>query len=172
MRNSPGTPPFSFADPYTVTTNSDVIVSESTDGGATWSAPAAYTIAGDQFMPWGAFDGSGTLRVGTFDRSYDGSNHQYGYTLLSGTPGSSTSTQVTTTLSDPTKHDRWFSGVTLNPDFPRPTEFLGDYSNIAAIPGTNSGVVAYWTDMRNENCWGLSSGCGLHGEDGYFASTG
>ncbi|HZD86913.1 MAG TPA: sialidase family protein [Gaiellaceae bacterium] len=173
MRNSPGTPYPPFADPYTVSTNSDVVVSESTDGGQTWSTPAAYAIPGDQFMPWAAFDGNGTLRVGTFDRSYDASNHEYGYTLLTGTPTSYTSTQVTTALSDPTMNDRWFSGLTLNDSYPRPTEFLGDYSNIAAVPGSGSGIVAYWTDMRQLDCWpSTDTSCGLHGEDGYFARVG
>src|SRR5207237_670195 len=124
MRDTPGLPFAPFASPYSVTTNSDVIVSESTDGGQTWSTPAAYPIPGDQFMPWGAFDGSGTLRVGTFDRSYDASNHQYGYTLLTGTPGSFASTQVTDELSDPTMNDRWFAR-NANSSFPNATAFLG-----------------------------------------------
>jgi hypothetical protein len=40
-------------DPYKVKTNSDVIVSQSFDGGATWSAPIALAIPNDQFQPWG-----------------------------------------------------------------------------------------------------------------------
>ncbi len=120
------------------TTNSDVVVSESTDGGATWSAPTAIALPGDQFMPWGAFDGSGSLRIGFFDRSYDAANHQYGYTLATETsPGTFTETPVTTALSDPTANDRWFAQTANNA-----TAFLGDYSNIAAIPGSSSGVVA------------------------------
>jgi BNR/Asp-box repeat len=165
MRNTPGIPFTPFANPYDVTTNSDVVVSESTDGGQTWSAPAAYPLSGDQFMPWGAFDASGALRVGTFDRSYDGANHRYGYTVLTGTPASYTSTQVSTALSDPTKNDRWFRR-TVDPAFPSATSFLGDYSNIAVVPRTTH-VVAYWTDMREEACFPASV-CG-HGEDAYFA---
>jgi hypothetical protein len=162
MRNSSTPAP---SDPYAAVTNSDVVVSESFDGGQTWSAAAAYAIPGDQFMPWGAFDASGTLRVGTFDRSYDAANHEYGYTVLNGTPASYTSTQATTELSDPTTGDRWFAG-TLNADFPFATSFLGDYSNIAVVPGTTS-VVAYWTDMRNTVSFAGRTG---HGEDAYFAS--
>jgi hypothetical protein len=164
MRNTSGLPFQYFLDPYGLPTNSDVIVSESFDGGATWSGPTAYEIPGDQFMPWGAFDSSGTLHVGTFDRSYDPNNHMYGYTLLTGTPGSYTPTEVTTELSDPTTGDRWFAG-TLNDAFPYATSFLGDYSNIAVVPGT-SDVAAYWTDMRNDATFGGRTG---HGEDGYFA---
>jgi hypothetical protein len=171
MRNTAGIPFAPFADPYSVSTNSDVVVSQSFDGGATWSAPSAYMINGDQFMPWGAFDASGTLRVGTFDRSYDASNHQYGYTLLTGTPASYTSTLVSTAFSDPTTNDRWFARtLSTDPAFANATAFLGDYANIAVVPGTTS-VVAYWTDMREINCWpSTGTSCGRHGEDGFFAS--
>ncbi len=160
MRNSTTPAP---SDPYSATTNSDIVVSQSWDGGATWSAPAAYAIGGDQFMSWSVFDTSGTLRVGTFDRSYDAANHKYGYTLLTGAPDAYTATQVTTTLSDPTQGDRWFAG-TLNADYPFATSFLGDYSNIAAT--ADGGVVAYWTDMRNDVTFAGRTG---HAEDGYFA---
>ena len=162
MRNSPAPP--ADLNPYESVTNSDVVVSESFDGGQSWSAPAAYDIPNDQFMPWGAFDVSGTLRVGTFDRSYDPLNHEYGYSVLTGTPGSFTSASATDTLSDPTTGDRWFA-ATLDPNFPFATSFLGDYSNIAVVPGTTS-VVAYWTDMRNDASFAGRTG---HGEDAYFA---
>src|SRR6187549_793543 len=65
MRNSTLPAP---ADPYVAKTNSDVIVSQSFDRGRTWSPPVALTLAGDQWMPWGAYDGAGRLRIGTFDR--------------------------------------------------------------------------------------------------------
>lgn len=171
MRDTSGIPFTPFASPYSVTTNSDVIVSESTDGGATWSTPTPIRLAGDQWMPWGTFDGSGALRIGFFDRSYDSANHLYGYTVATETgPGTFSASQASTALSDPTTHDRWFAR-TLDPSFPQATGFLGDYSNIAAIPGTSSGIVAYWTDMRLENCFALASGCGRHGEDAFFAKT-
>jgi hypothetical protein len=169
MRNSVTPAP---SDPYTAKTNSDVVVSESTDGGAHWSAPTAIALSGDQFMPWGTFDNSGKLRVGFFDRSYDSANHQYGYTLATETsPGVFANAPVTTALSDPTMNDRWFAR-TVNSAFPNATSFLGDYSNIAAVPGTTSGIVSYWTDMRVENCWPNGPGCGRHGEDAFFAQTG
>ncbi len=117
-------------------------------------------------MPWGAFDTTGTLRVGTFDRSYDAANHRYGYTLLTGTPSGYASTQVTTELSDPTMGDRWFAR-TLDQAFPNATAFLGDYSNIAAMPD-GSGVVAYWTDMREEACF---AGVCRSGEDAFFGTA-
>jgi hypothetical protein len=165
MRNSPTPAP---TNPYAATTNSDVVVSQSSDRGRTWSAPVALNIAGDQFMPWGAYDKIGILRIGFFDRHYEAANHRYGYTLATeggaGTLVFGTS-QLTTDLSDPTTGDRWFA-ATLNPAFPRATTFLGDYSNIAARP--SGGIVAYWTDMRKEACF---AGLCKQGEDAFFASA-
>src|SRR5512143_309401 len=140
MRNSTLPAP---RDPYTAVTNSDTIVSQSFDGGMTWSAPAAIAASGDQFMPWGAYDSTGLLRIGYFDRSYDPANHAYGYTLATEKSWGSLNfktAQLTTSLSDPTQGTRWFSGRTPNPGFPHPTTFLGDYSGIAMMPG--GGAVA------------------------------
>ncbi len=161
MRNSTTPAP---ASPYDAKTNSDVVVSQSTDGGATWSAPVAIQAPGDQFMPWGAYDSSGKLRIGYFDRSYDPANHEYGYTLATETTSGSltfSTTQLTTALSDPTQGDRWFSGGVQD----HATTFLGDYSGIAA---DGSGVVAYWTDMRNSVTFAGRTGSG---EDAYFAHS-
>jgi hypothetical protein len=163
MRNSTTPAP---SNPYTAKTNSDVVVSQSFNRGATWSAPVALPLAGDQFMPWGAYDTSGRLRIGTFDRSVDAANHKYAYSLATETaPGALTFTtaQVTTVNSDPTTGDRWFAG-NVNAAFPFATSFLGDYSNIAAT--ASGGVVAYWTDLRNDVTFGTRTG---HGEDAYFA---
>jgi hypothetical protein len=165
MRNSTTPAP---SNPYLAKTNSDVIISQSFNHGATWSAPAALVLAGDQFMPWGAYDTSGRLRIGTFDRSVDAANHKYAYSLATETaPGALTftTTQVTTVLSDPTTGDRWFA-ASPNTAFPFATTFLGDYSNIAATPG--GGVVAYWTDLRNDVTFGSRTG---KGEDAYFAKV-
>ena len=177
------TPPPVPSDPYVAKTNSDVIVSQSFDSGRTWSAPTSIALAGDQFMPWGAYDGTGKLRIGFFDRHYDTANHLYKYSLATETTQGSltfTTAPVATESSNPTSGDRWFR-TTANPAFPGATQFLGDYSNIAIIPtGTNStsgtginlgtGVVAYWTDMRNIACFPATS-CGF-GEDAYFARIG
>jgi hypothetical protein len=165
MRNSPTPAP---SDPYTAKTNSDVVISQSFNRGATWSAPVALTLAGDQFMPWGAYDTSGRLRIGTFDRSVDAANHQYAYSVATETVRGSlafSTTPVTSELSDPTTGDRWFARR-INPAFPFATAFLGDYSNIAAT--SDGGVVAYWTDMRNDATFAGRTG---HGEDAYFAKA-
>jgi hypothetical protein len=165
MRNSTLPAP---ADPYSATTNSDLVVSQSFDHGQTWSAPAAIPLAGDQFQSWAAYDSTGRLRIGTFDRQYDSANHLYDYTVETETGSGTlafTGTRVSTTSSDPTTGDRWFAS-SANPAFPFATAFLGDYSNIAVTP--SGGVVAYWTDMREQACFG--GRCG-HGEDAFFASV-
>jgi hypothetical protein len=116
-------------------------------------------------MPWGAFDAAGTLRIGTFDRSGDAANHKYDFSLLTQTgPASFARSVVTTVQSDPTTGDRWFA-TTLDPAFPFATTFLGDYGNIAVVPGTTH-VVAYWTDMRETACFPPTV-C-RKGEDAYF----
>jgi hypothetical protein len=163
MRNSTLPAP---SDPYLAATNCDIIVSQSFDAGAHWSAPTPLAAARDQFQPWGAYDASGKLRIGYFDRSYDTANHMYGYTLaketVAGTLTFSTA-QLTTALSDPTKNDRWFSGRTPNPSFPHPTTFLGDYSGISL-----HGTAALWTDLRVNVFFPSRSG---HGEDAFFAAA-
>ena len=161
MRNTPH--PVN-SDPYSAVTNSDIIVSQSFDGGATWSPPTALTVPGDQFMPWSVYDSSGKLRIGYFDRSYDPANHAYGYTLATETSSGSlsfNSTQVTTALSDPTQGDRWFSGGVPN----NATTFLGDYSGIAAGPDS---VVSLWTDMRIPTTFTSRTGSG---ENAFFGKT-
>lgn len=172
MRNSTPVSP-SDTSPYDNKTNSDVVFSQTFDSGKTWSAPAALAIPNDQFMPWGAFDSTGALRIGFFDRQYDKNNHLYDYTLATEDVAESTTptfsfAKVTTQSSDPTQGDRWFSGrsPSTNPAFQHPTSFMGDYSNIAAVPG--GGVVAYWTDMRVKNVC-FPPRCGT-GEDAFFAS--
>jgi hypothetical protein len=166
MRNSQLPAP---SDPYTAKTNSDIGVSQSFNGGKTWSVPTAILAPGDQFMPWASYDTSGRLRIGYFDRSYDSANHEYGYTLATETKAGSLSfktQQLTTVLSDPTQGDRWFSGRTPNPAFPHPTTFLGDYSGIAASPA--GGVSALWTDMRLNTCF--PSRCGSS-EDAFYGTA-
>jgi hypothetical protein len=164
MRNSELPAP---QNPYKATTNSDVIVSQSFNGGQSWSTPTAVSAANDQWMPWGAYDANGMLRIGTFDRSLDPANHVYNYSLATETSHGSLNfsgyTPVSSTTSDPTRDNRWFAG-TLNAKYPFATSFLGDYSNIA--PTANGGVVAYWTDLRNDVTFAGRTG---HGQDAYFA---
>lgn len=149
MRNNPypdGKLP--SLDPYQVQTNSDVIVSQSFDGGGHWSAAIAIATPNDQFQPWGAYDATGRLQIGYYDRSYDPANHKYGYTRASETaPGSLvfTTQQVTTALSDPTQGNGAGGVANVNSDFPNAATGIGDYSTIAVSP---IGVAALWTDLR------------------------
>jgi hypothetical protein len=162
MRNTTHPVP---ANPFVAKTNSDVGVSQSFDGGQTWSAPSILAVPGDQFMPWAAYDSGGKLRIGYFDRSYDPANHKYGYTLASETTAGSLTfitAKVSDVLSDPTQNDRWFSGGVVN----HATTFLGDYSGIATIPG--GGVALLWTDLRAPICFTVR--CGTT-EDAEYATA-
>lgn len=166
MRNSVRPAP---ANPYSAVTNSDIVVSQSFDNGQTWSAPTAITAPGDQFQPWAAYDTTGHLRIGYFDRSYDPANHAYGFTLATeNTPGSLSFsfTQLSTALSDPTQNTRWFSGRTPNPAFPHPSTFIGDYPGITADP--DGGAAGLWTDMRLSTCFG--GRCGST-EDAFYGAV-
>ena len=119
-------------------------------------------------MPWAAYDATGRLRIGYFDRSYDPLNHRYGYTLASERERGTLRfrhREVTTQLSDPTRNDFWFS-ANVNRDFPEASTFVGDYSGIAA---RGQHVVTYWTDMRRRVCFAQPTDCG-HGEYTYFAN--
>lgn len=152
-------------DPYSAVTDADIIVSETRDGGRSWSPPAAIRRPNDQFMPWGAYDTGGRLRVGFFDRSYDPGNHKYGYTLATeSAPGSLSfsTTQVSTALSDPTRDNSATRG-TVNPAFPNPAVSVGDYTAVATGPDF---VAMLWTDLRETGC--VLARCGFR-QDAYFA---
>ena len=90
---------------------------------------------------------------------------QYNYTRLTQMgPSTYAVSVVSTQQSDPTKDDLWFAR-TVDPTFPNATAFLGDYSNIAVAPATTH-TVAYWTDMREQDCFG---GRCASSEEAYFA---
>lgn len=135
-------------DFHTVTTNTDVFVVRSTNGGMTWSGPLPVKTGSvannDQFYPWGAVDSTGRLLVAFKDRSYDSANVMYGETLASSsTQGSSfTSKEVDTGLSNP-NDSRWFTnGGTTHGK----TTFLGDYEGLDV--GSDGVAHPIWTDMR------------------------
>lgn len=164
MRNSPLP---ANPDPYQAKTDSDIIVTQSFDGGVNWVTPIAIRVPGDQFMPWAAFDTDGLLRIGYYDRSYDPANHKYGYTIATEMSSGSltfTTVQVSTVLSDPTQGELWHSATT-HPDFPYATGFIGDYSGIAILP---TGVAAFWTDLRETACY---AGACRSGMDAYFGTV-
>jgi hypothetical protein len=124
-------------------TNTKVFMVRSTDGGDTWTAPVVVGgVANDQFYPWAAVAGDGTLNVSLFDRKYDPANSQYGMTLARLAPHATSFSlqRVDTGLSDP-NHARWFSGATGGK-----TIFLGDYNGLAV--GVDGVAHPFWTDMR------------------------
>ena len=162
MRNSPsaGGNDFQngvFQDPYATATNSDVMMSQSFDGGLTWSAaaPVRANTTGDQFFSSAAFLSDGRLVVGMMDRSADPANDAYTYTLSLLKAGSWTTQNVSGAASDPTKNNRWFTGGLVFPGFPYPSSFIGDYTTIAASGTT---VHPLWTDLRNPTTFGIRTG--------------
>jgi hypothetical protein len=127
------------------TTQTDIMVVTSTNGGTTWSAPVAVNSSTkDQVYPWAAVDTGGKLRVGYVDHDRTGPADQtcvYGYSLSTATAaGATTFTRQTleTGLSI-ASNSRWFS---------KNTRFIGDYTNVAV--GPDGSVWADWTDLRHD----------------------
>ncbi len=135
-------------DLNTVTTNTDVFVVASSNGGTTWTSPKQ-VLGGagsqnDQFYPWAAVGPTGVLKVAFKDRSYDPANVKFGETLSTSTNGgiSFSSVRVDTGLSNP-NDSRWFTnGGTTNGK----ATFIGDYEGLAV--GSDSVSHPLWTDMR------------------------
>ncbi len=156
----------------TVTTNTDVFVVASGNGGASWSSPTPVlkgaASQNDQFYPWAAVDNTGVLRVAFSDRSYDPANVKYGETLAtSKNHGASfaSSVRVDTGLSNP-NDSRWFTngGTTKGK-----TTFLGDYNGLAI--GSNGVSHPIWTDMRTSAFPSPPPGRGHNTQDTVTASV-
>lgn len=131
------------------TTNADVFLARSSDGGATWTVHTIDSTSNDQFFPWVAVAPDGRVDVGYMDRSYSSGQTEcmYGFTLtrLTFTPAgaiaSSDRGRVDSGLSDPGR-SRWFSGSTNGNGL-----FIGDYNGVAA--GADGRTWSLWTDQRN-----------------------
>ncbi|HEY3311039.1 MAG TPA: sialidase family protein [Anaerolineales bacterium] len=133
-------------------TNTDVFITSSSDGGASWSPPALVnapdTGAGnDQWFPWvdvSPVDG----KVGVLynDRSYDPTFDTHEATLSESPAGgaSFTSTKISTVSSHP-RNSRFFRA--LVPGCEDCTRFHGDY--IGLTYGSDGSANAVWTDMRD-----------------------
>ena len=132
------------------TTNNDVRLARSADGGATWTVNVIDNTTNDQFYPWVAVASDGRVDVGYMDRSYSSGQSvcQYGFTLTRLTfnaagkiAKSVRHRRVDTGLSDP-GHSRWFSGTTNGNG-----RFIGDYNGVAV--GSDGRTWSLWTDQRN-----------------------
>ena len=136
------------ADFGNATTNTDVFIVKSTDGGLTWSGvtPVATGPASDndQFYPWAAVGPTGKVYIRYADRQYDSNNIQYGQTLATSTDGGTTFalSRVDTAPSNP-DDSVWF----VTAQAPGQTVFLGDYDGLAV--GSDDVPHPIWTDMRN-----------------------
>jgi hypothetical protein len=116
-------------------TNTDVLVTTSTDGGQTWSRPRNITrhSVDDQWFPWLSVAPNGTVAVAYFDRRYSGPK------------------LIDTSLSVSTDRGRDFatrrvSERSWNPDLAfRQGTFIGDYNGLDTARGV---AIPCWTDAR------------------------
>jgi hypothetical protein len=158
--------------PSTVTTNTDVFIASSTNGGSSWNMPVPLPPGGasdnDQFYPWAAVTSTGgVLKVAFKDRSYDTANIKYGETLATSTNDgvSFSSTHVDSGLSNP-NDSRWFTngGTTMGK-----ATFIGDYEGLSI--GTNGVSHPVWTDMRTSQFPSPPPGRGHNTQDVVTASV-
>jgi hypothetical protein len=130
------------------TTDMNVFLFRSTDGGQTWVQHAIDTTSNDQFYPWVAVAPTGRVDVGYMDRSYSSGQSvcKYGFSLTrltfdaGGGIETSAKTRVDSALSDADR-SLWFSGGTGL------TTFIGDYNGVAV--GSDLATWSFWTDHRN-----------------------
>lgn len=132
------------SDLATPVTNTDVFITTSTDGGATWSTPSQVDPdLGDQWLPWVDVDPiTGDLAVVYHTRD-DPNPDLYNTAVATGVPGAFTVTQVSTTPSDPTRSV--FFKAKVKGCFACAT-FMGDYNRLAFGPDGVAHVT--WNDMR------------------------
>lgn len=127
------------------TSNADVFVMSSTDGGQTWTGPNVVSDApGDQFKPAIALNPvTDQLGILFYDRSGDPHGKTMNVTLATGLPGSFTQTKITSAPSH-VSHDLWFT-ETL-PDCWRCVFHIGEYIGLAF--GSDGGAHMVWSDLR------------------------
>lgn len=136
------------SDPVGTPDNSDVFFSRSSDGGVTWSAPLQLGIeAGpqftDQFEPFVAVGGTGTISVAWYDRRNDPANNNLidVYKTFSHDGGATFNPIVRVT-------DVNFPPPPINPNFdPNVTNcYMGEY---IAVAGDADNFYYMWGDNRN-----------------------
>ncbi len=132
------------SDPLAPVTNTDVFISTSVDGGATWSAPSPVDAGpGDQWFPWVDVDPTtGGLAIVYHTRN-DPDPALYNTAVATGSIGSFTIAQVSTKPSNPTR-SVFFKAKT--PGCFACSTFIGDYNRLAF--GSDGVAHVTWTDMR------------------------
>jgi hypothetical protein len=136
----------------TVNGNYDVVVSESTDGGATWSDRAGggtlLTTAGAYFEPSVAVSSAGKAVVSM----YQANTAQHTAAVGDGTYGYGYVARTGASFGA-------YQAASDRQDYPSPQAngaqagFLGDYSSITAAP-TGNVLYMVWSDTRNTNARG------------------
>jgi hypothetical protein len=116
--------------------DADVLLSRSTDGGTTWSAPLrvnddALGNGRDQFFPWMAVDDEGNVHLMWHDRREDAADDLFHVYIATSRDGG-------VTFDRNLKVSDVASRSSL-------TNFLGDYAAIAARGGK---IVPLWSDLR------------------------
>ncbi len=130
-------------DSATPSTNTDVFVMVSSDGGASWGAPMLVDAgAGDQWFPWVDVNPSNG-QIGIIYNDRGSSNGAlYNASVAEGAPGSLAKSTVSAAPSDPTRSRFFQAGV---PGCETCATFHGDYINIEY--GSDGKANMVWTDM-------------------------
>jgi hypothetical protein len=115
----------------------DVMIANSSDGGATWSTPipASDVTTNTQFSPWLDVDANGNVNVGFYDRRDDATDIKIRYYVSRSSDGGATfqpNVKASDDFFNPNKNPQGF--------------FIGDYTGLAASDRSIHGV---WTDERN-----------------------
>jgi hypothetical protein len=136
-------------DPTTgasIQTNGDVIVSSSTDGGATWSDPLTLGTSADEVYPAVAAN-RGRMVVSFYTRSYATDGVGIDYAAITGPSFSSLEHQSLRRLSSETSNPQvQFVSIGAVTNKVLQGVFIGDYTGVALGP---DGVFhAAWTDFR------------------------
>ncbi len=134
-------PPDSFACPPNTTTDADVFIVKSSDGGVTWSSPLRVNQdpaanGRDQWFPFAAVAPDGRVDVIFYDRRDDPFNRFAHLYLARSTDGGATWSDGR--ISDAPSNMNWAFENGL---------FMGDYNGLAIAPDGTS--YPFWTDARN-----------------------